>query len=176
MSWYVDPSLPLSLSLTFLSLDSSWQTRVSSAMSNAPVILTLDCDMYCNNPRAPLHALCYFLDPVVSADLAYVQFPQCFHGINENDIYASEIKRLFKINSRGMDGLRGPNYVGTGCFFSRRSLHSTGLPAHRGPSVSESALQKAVEAAACSFELGTKWGSSVTFGACSCDVVSMMQT
>ncbi|CAL9153551.1 unnamed protein product [Musa hybrid cultivar] len=138
-------------------------TRVSSAMSNAPVILTLDCDMYCNNPRAPLHALCYFLDPVVSADLAYVQFPQCFHGINENDIYASEIKRLFKINPRGMDGLRGPNYVGTGCFFSRRSLHSTGLPAHRGPSVSESALQKAVEAAACSFELGTKWGSSIGF-------------
>ncbi|XP_065020398.1 cellulose synthase-like protein G3 [Musa acuminata AAA Group] len=50
-----------------------------------------DCDMYCNNPLAPLHTLCYFLDPAVSADLAFVQFPQCFHGINENDIYASEL-------------------------------------------------------------------------------------
>ncbi|RZR87417.1 hypothetical protein BHM03_00014815 [Ensete ventricosum] len=45
--------------------------QVIFSFINAPVILTLDCDMYCNNPRAPLHALCYFLDPADSTDLAF---------------------------------------------------------------------------------------------------------
>ncbi|WOL03032.1 hypothetical protein Cni_G11752 [Canna indica] len=148
-------------------------TRVSSCMSNAPVILTLDCDMYSNNPRSPLRALCYFLDPAFSADLAFVQFPQRFQGINRNDIYASQIRRLFTIHSRGMDGLRGPNYVGTGCFFARRALHGAGPssssssfpPPESNSSLlsSESALRKAHEVAACTYEDSTKWGTLIGF-------------
>ena len=37
--------------------------RVSAAMTNAPIIPTLDCDMYSNDPQTPLRALCYLLDP-----------------------------------------------------------------------------------------------------------------
>ncbi|THU68524.1 hypothetical protein C4D60_Mb08t04790 [Musa balbisiana] len=143
-------------------------TRVSSTMSNGPMILTLDCDTYSNDPRSPLCALCYFLDPALSPDLAFVQFPQIFQGLNKNDIYACEVKRLYTINPRGKDGLGGPNYVGTACYFSRRSLQgmpsSTSLaPGAIDPLSSESVLRKAHEVASCTYEPGTKWGSSIGF-------------
>lgn len=146
--------------------DSTLKTRVSSTMSNGPMILTLDCDTYSNDPRSPLRALCYFLDPALSPDLAFVQFPQIFQGLNKNDIYACEVKRLYTINPRGKDGLGGPNYVGTACYFSRRSLQgtpsSTSLaPGANDPLSSESVLRKAHEVASCTYEPGTKWGSSV---------------
>lgn len=143
------------------------QLRVSSAMSNAPVILTLDCDTYCSDPRSPLRALCYLLDPALSSNLAFVQFPQRFYGINKNDIYGGEIKRLYTITARGKDGILGPSYFGSGCFISRRCLQ--GIPSSpslaqeaRVPSSSESVLRKAHEVAGCTYELGTKWGSVVT--------------
>ncbi|XP_052209371.1 cellulose synthase-like protein G3 isoform X2 [Diospyros lotus] len=94
--------------------------RVSAIVTNAPIILTLDCDMYSNDPKTPHNMLCFFSDPEIKSNLEYVQFPQHFHGINKHDIYANEIKRLFQINAFGLDGLAGPNYVGTGCFFWRR--------------------------------------------------------
>ncbi|XP_034711681.1 cellulose synthase-like protein G3 isoform X2 [Vitis riparia] len=37
--------------------------RVSATMTNAPVILTLDTDMYSNDPQTPFRVLCYLLDP-----------------------------------------------------------------------------------------------------------------
>ncbi|KAK9144985.1 hypothetical protein Sjap_004888 [Stephania japonica] len=97
-------------------------TRVSATMTNAPVILNLDCDMYSNDPTTPLQALCFLSEPVKGLELAYVQFPQHFYGINENDTYGNEFKRLCRVNPMGMDGLQGTSYVGTGCFFRRRAL------------------------------------------------------
>lgn len=143
-------------------------TRVSSTMSNAPLILTLDCDTYSNDPRSPLHALCYFLDPAMSSNLAFVQFPQIFQGLNKNDIYATEVKRLYTINPRGKDGLGGPNYVGTGCYFARRSLQGNTLPSSlsRQPidSISsEFVMRKAHEVTSCTYELGSKWGTKIGF-------------
>ncbi|URE31632.1 cellulose synthase-like protein [Musa troglodytarum] len=142
--------------------------RVSNTMSNAPVILTLDCDTYCSDPRSPLHALCYLLDPALSSNLAFVQFPQRFYGINKNDIYGGEIKRLYTITARGKDGILGPSYFGSGCFISRRCLQ--GIPSSpslaqeaRVPSSSESVLRKAHEVAGCTYELRTKWGSVMGF-------------
>ncbi|KAJ0986133.1 hypothetical protein J5N97_004489 [Dioscorea zingiberensis] len=151
--------------------------RVSGLMTNAPVILTLDCDMYSNDPRTPLRALCYLLDPKITPELAFVQFPQCFQGINDKDIYASELKRVFQINAQGLDGLCGPNYVGTGCFFSRGCFFSlpgspslgdiaTSTTTITGVDESEeisSILQKAHEAMSCRYEHGTRWGFSNGF-------------
>ncbi|CAA7024602.1 unnamed protein product [Microthlaspi erraticum] len=94
--------------------------RVSAVFTNAPVILTQDCDMYSNDPGTLVRALCYLTDPKIKSGLGYVQFPQRFQGINKNDIYAGEYKRNFECMGIGLDGLRGPNYVGTGCFFNRR--------------------------------------------------------
>ncbi|MQK95708.1 hypothetical protein EI021_30735, partial [Escherichia coli] len=60
--------------------------RVSGVMTNAPIILTLDCDMYSNDPSTTKRALCYFMDRSVRPNLGYIQFPQRFHGLNEADI------------------------------------------------------------------------------------------
>ncbi|KAK8658270.1 hypothetical protein V6N13_036479 [Hibiscus sabdariffa] len=150
--------------------------RVSAAMTNAPVILTLDCDMYSNDPRTPLRALCYVLDPEMQKNLAYVQFPQEFHGLNNNDIYACEHKRLFKVHPVGFDGLSGPNYVGTGCFFRRRALFGDPAtmvspetkdlrPDHvvNQPITAPSVLELAHHVAGCNYESHTKWGSKIGF-------------
>ncbi|KVH91788.1 Cellulose synthase, partial [Cynara cardunculus var. scolymus] len=94
--------------------------RVSAVMTNAPIVLTQDCDMYSNDPKTPQQMLCFYVDQSMRHNLGYIQFPQRFHGINSADIYGSEYKRLYVINPGGMDGLRGPCYVGSGCFFDRR--------------------------------------------------------
>ncbi|KAL6501782.1 hypothetical protein OROGR_026915 [Orobanche gracilis] len=94
--------------------------RVSATMTNSPIVLTLDCDMYSNDPLTAQRVLCYLPDKSSRPNCGFVQFPQCYHGLNRADIYASEHKRLFRVNPVGMDGLNGPSYVGTGCFFRRR--------------------------------------------------------
>eukprot|EP00257_Ricinus_communis_P005023 XP_002518852.2 cellulose synthase-like protein G3 [Ricinus communis] len=152
--------------------------RVSAAMTNAPMILTLDCDMYSNDPQTPQLALCYLCDPdpTFVSKLGYVQFPQRFHGINKHDIYACEYKRLFEIQPIGFDGLKGPNHVGTGCFFSRRvffgspsTLVPPEIPELRPdhvvgkPLQSQSLLALAHKVASCDYENQTEWGSKIGF-------------
>ncbi|GMJ00456.1 cellulose synthase like G3, ARABIDOPSIS THALIANA CELLULOSE SYNTHASE-LIKE G3 [Hibiscus trionum] len=150
--------------------------RVSAAMTNAPVILTLDCDTYSNDPRTPLRVLCYVLDPEIQKNLAYIQFPQEFHGLNKNDIYACEHKRLYKVHQVGLDGLFGPNYLGTGCFFRRRALFgdpSTIVSPEtkdlspdfviNQPITAPSVLELAHRVAGCNYENQTKWGYKIGF-------------
>ncbi|KAI3727759.1 hypothetical protein L6452_16379 [Arctium lappa] len=143
--------------------------RVSETMTNAPIILTVDCDMYSNHPKTPLKALCYFLDPSTDSDnIAYVQFPQIFHGINQDDIYGAEFKFIFQINMTGFDGLLGPSHVGTGCFFRRRvfygDLSSPTLEQTRTQSIqSNEVLARCHEVANINFEAQTKWGSELGY-------------
>ncbi|KAJ0048496.1 hypothetical protein Pint_14891 [Pistacia integerrima] len=150
--------------------------RVSAVMTNAPIVLTLDCDMYSNDPKTPLRVLCYVCDSAAQSDLSYVQFPQCFRGLNKNDIYASEIKRVFEINPLGMDGLKGPDYLGTGTFFCRRAFFgdpSTFMspeipqlhPNHAvdKPLKSPSILSLAHQVAGCNYENQTNWGCKMGF-------------
>ncbi|KAI3928557.1 hypothetical protein MKW98_024158 [Papaver atlanticum] len=149
--------------------------RVSAAMTNAPLILTLDCDMYSNDPNTLVQMLCFMLDSKMS-NYGYVQFPQRFHEINKNDIYGGENKRLFQINPIGMDGLAGTNYVGTGTFFRRRAFFggpwsyvSAEKPELNPDHIadksiqSESVLEMAQSVASCEYENGTKWGSKMGF-------------
>ncbi|CAL0313493.1 unnamed protein product [Lupinus luteus] len=96
--------------------------RVSSVMSNAPYILVLDCDMFCNDPSSARSAMCFHLDPKISSSLAFVQFPQKFHNISKNDIYDSQLRSLFTLQWQGMDGLQGPVMSGTGFYIKRKSL------------------------------------------------------
>ncbi|XP_074317684.1 cellulose synthase-like protein G3 [Silene latifolia] len=150
--------------------------RVSATMTNAPIVLTLDCDTYSNDPQTLKRALCYFLDPVIQPTLAYIQFPQIFRALNKADIYYSEHKRLFQIHPRGMDGLHGPNYVGTGCFFQRRAFlgppsyviqpkMGTFRPQHlvNNPIMSSQVLDSAYPVAASNYETKTLWGSKLGF-------------
>ncbi|XP_057802466.1 cellulose synthase-like protein G3 isoform X2 [Salvia miltiorrhiza] len=152
--------------------------RVSGTMTNSPIILTLDCDMYSNDPTTAQRMLCYFMDrpAPIEPNYAYVQFPQRYHGLNRADIYASEHKRLFLVNSMGIDGLNGPNYVGTGCFFRRRAFFGSPC-SYVPPEVpelspdylvdkpinTEEVLGRAHQVAGCNYENQTSWGSKIGF-------------
>ncbi|KAK9059346.1 hypothetical protein SSX86_021966 [Deinandra increscens subsp. villosa] len=150
--------------------------RVSAVMTNAPIVLTQDCDMYSNDPKTPQRMLCFYADQSIRRDLGYIQFPQRFHGINSADIYASEYKRLYVINPGGMDGLKGPCYVGSGCFFVRRVFFggpsSPELPEAcqlwpdnvvKRPITNHQVLNLAHEVAGSNYENNSTWGSKMGF-------------
>ncbi|KAL3834920.1 hypothetical protein ACJIZ3_009656 [Penstemon smallii] len=150
--------------------------RVSSIMTNGPIILTLDCDMISNDPSTPHKMLCYFMDNSIKPKLGYVQFPVRIFGLNRADIYASEFKRAWHINPMGMNGLLGPDYFGTGTFFNRRVFHGGPL-SFIGPEIPElspnfvvnkpindkAILDLAHQVARCEYENQSKWGSKIGF-------------
>lgn len=144
-------------------------------MTNSPIILTQDCDMYSNDPQTPKRALCYISDPLIRPTLGYVQFPQRYHGLNKDDIYGGEFLRLFVTNPVGMNGFQGPNYVGSGCFFIRRAFYGgpTSMvppemqelrPDHvvEKPISAQSIIELAYRVAKCNYESDTKWGFQVS--------------
>ncbi|KAL5697510.1 hypothetical protein ACHQM5_028643 [Ranunculus cassubicifolius] len=149
--------------------------RVSATMTNAPLLLTLDCDMRSNDPTTPMRALCFLMDPGENPPtLAFIQFPQRFHGINKNDTYGSEHRRCLRICKPAMDGNRGSHYCGTGCFFRRRAFF--GGPSTREkveapkldpyhvvdkPISSEETVTIAHKVASSTYEKGTHWGYKV---------------
>nr|ABG06122.1 cellulose synthase [Gossypium hirsutum] len=102
--------------------------RVSAVLTNAPFILNLDCDHYVNNSKAVREAMCFLMDPQVGRDVCYVQFPQRFDGIDRSDRYANRNTVFFDVNMKGLDGIQGPVYVGTGCVFNRQALYGYGPP------------------------------------------------
>ncbi|VVB13296.1 unnamed protein product [Arabis nemorensis] len=112
--------------------------RVSAVLTNGPFILNLDCDHYINNSKALREAMCFLMDPNLGKQVCYVQFPQRFDGIDKNDRYANRNTVFFDINLRGLDGIQGPVYVGTGCVFNRTALYGYEPPIkvkHKKPSV-----------------------------------------
>ncbi|XP_052200062.1 cellulose synthase A catalytic subunit 7 [UDP-forming]-like [Diospyros lotus] len=105
--------------------------RVSGVLTNAPFMLNLDCDHYINNSKAGREAMCFLMDPKVGKKVCYVQFPQRFDGIDRHDRYANRNTVFFDINMKGLDGIQGPVYVGTGCVFRRQALYGYEPP--KGP-------------------------------------------
>lgn len=146
---------------------------MSAVMTNAPLILTLDCDMCSNDPGTPRRVLCYLANPNIDqSDSAFVQFPQMFRGLNRDDIYCGSFRRLFQINPVGLKN--GSNYVGTGCFLRRRSLFG-GPMAPVQPEIPELSVDRVVKRpihsretlelahrlAGSDYENMTSWGSKV---------------
>ncbi|CAN6438857.1 unnamed protein product [Victoria cruziana] len=107
--------------------------RVSAVLSNAPYILNVDCDHYINNSKALREAMCFMMDPTSGHKVCYVQFPQRFDGIDRHDRYANRNIVFFDINMKGLDGIQGPIYVGTGCVFRRRALYGYNCPVREKP-------------------------------------------
>uniref|UniRef100_A0A7N1A7C8 Cellulose synthase n=1 Tax=Kalanchoe fedtschenkoi TaxID=63787 RepID=A0A7N1A7C8_KALFE len=102
--------------------------RVSAVLTNAPFMLNLDCDHYINNSKAAREAMCFLMDPQIGRKVCYVQFPQRFDGIDAHDRYANRNTVFFDINMKGLDGIQGPVYVGTGCVFRRQALYGYNPP------------------------------------------------
>ncbi|KAL2236199.1 UNVERIFIED_CONTAM: Cellulose synthase A catalytic subunit 1 UDP-forming [Sesamum indicum] len=97
--------------------------RVSAVLTNGAYLLNVDCDHYFNNSKALKEAMCFMMDRVLGKKTCYVQFPQRFDGIDLHDRYANRNIVFFDINLKGLDGLQGPVYVGTGCCFNRQALY-----------------------------------------------------
>ncbi|KAK4336545.1 hypothetical protein RND71_044147 [Anisodus tanguticus] len=63
--------------------------------------------------------------------ICYVQFPPRFDGIDRHDRYSNRNVVFFDINMKGLDGIQGPIYVGTGCVFRRHALYRYDAPAKK---------------------------------------------
>ncbi|XP_047948698.1 cellulose synthase-like protein G2 isoform X2 [Salvia hispanica] len=156
--------------------------RVSALISNSPYILVLDCDMYCNDPTSARQAMCFHLDPKLSPDLAFVQFPQRFYTLCDKDIYDGEFRYAWE-KWEGLNGLKGPILSGTGFYIRREALYRStqqlqkngdmikwfgsseefinSVYTHNKPNYpSDNVLQFL---ASCSYDNGTKWGEQVGF-------------
>ncbi|EFH44470.1 hypothetical protein ARALYDRAFT_915282 [Arabidopsis lyrata subsp. lyrata] len=85
-------------------------------MTNAPYMLNVDCDMYVNEPDVVRQAMCVFLQN--SNHCAFVQFPQNFY-----DSCTNELAVIQSYLGRGVAGIQGPFYIGSGCFHTRRVMY-----------------------------------------------------
>ena len=78
-------------------------TKVDSAdkgmpvISNSPIIMNVDCDMYSNNSGSIRDALCFFLDEEQGHDIAFIQYPQNFENVVHNDIYGNPINTVNEV-------------------------------------------------------------------------------
>jgi hypothetical protein len=75
------------------------QIRVSSVISDSPVILNVDCDMYSNNSDSIRDALCFFLDEEMGQKIGFVQYPQIFNNMTQNDIYGNSFNVSYHVCS-----------------------------------------------------------------------------
>ncbi|KAJ9170052.1 hypothetical protein P3X46_018188 [Hevea brasiliensis] len=98
-------------------------TRVSGLMTNAPFMLNVDCDMFANNPQIVRHAMCLLLGSKNEREAGFVQSPQIFYDGIKDDPFGNQLVVLIKYFGRGMNGIQGPCYGGTGCFHRRKVIY-----------------------------------------------------
>ncbi|EOX93249.1 Cellulose synthase-like B3, putative isoform 1 [Theobroma cacao] len=98
-------------------------TRVSGVMTNAPFILNVDCDMFVNNPQVFRHAMCQLLGSKNERETAFVQYPQVFYDGLRDDPYGNQFVVPYQYMCRGIAGIQGPFYGGTGCFHRRKVIY-----------------------------------------------------
>ncbi|XP_020200454.1 cellulose synthase-like protein E6 [Aegilops tauschii subsp. strangulata] len=146
--------------------------RVSSVISNSPIIMNVDCDMYSNNNDAVRDALCFFLDEEMGHKIGFVQYPQNYYNLSKNNIYGNSLHVINEVEMGGMDSLGGPMYIGTGCFHRREILcgrkftedyqedWNAGIKDKLQESIDETE-EKAKSLAACTYEHGTQWGDEI---------------
>ncbi|MBA0632891.1 hypothetical protein Godav_001556 [Gossypium davidsonii] len=79
--------------------------RVSAVLTNAPYLLNVDYNHYINNSKALKEAMCFMMDPLSGK----------------------------RVNMKGLDGIQGPIYTGTGCVFRRVALYGYDAPKPKKP-------------------------------------------
>ncbi|KAF8781060.1 hypothetical protein HU200_001032 [Digitaria exilis] len=147
--------------------------RVSSVISNSPIILNVDCDVYSNNSDSIRDALCFFLDEKMGHKVGFVQCPQNYTNLTKNDIYGNSLNVINEVELCGMDGVGGPAYIGTGCFHRREIISGrsfsedykqdweTGIMEKLGEHMNE-IEEQAKSLATCDYECNnTQWGREV---------------
>nr|AFZ78595.1 cellulose synthase-like protein [Populus tomentosa] len=146
--------------------------RVSSRISNSPIILNVDCDMYSNNSYSVRDALCFFMDEEKGREIGYIQYPQAFENITKNDIYCNSLNIEMEVDFPGLDGNGGPLYIGTGCFHRREALCGRRYSNENKVDWKEVNYRKVKESAgvleevcrnlaSCTYEANTEWGKEM---------------
>uniref|UniRef100_A0ACD5Y0N6 Uncharacterized protein n=1 Tax=Avena sativa TaxID=4498 RepID=A0ACD5Y0N6_AVESA len=146
--------------------------RVSSVISNSPIIMNVDCDMYSNNKDTIRESLCFFLDEETGHKIGFVQYPQNYNNMTKNNIYGNSLEVINKVELRGLDSVGGPLYIGTGCFHRREILcgrrftkdykedWNGGIKDKTQESIHE--IEEEVKSlATCTYEHGTQWGDEI---------------
>ncbi|KAI4981653.1 hypothetical protein ZWY2020_022145 [Hordeum vulgare] len=160
--------------------------RISSVISNSPVILNVDCDMYSNNSESVRDALCFFLDEEQGQDIGFVQYPQNFDNVVHNDIYGNPINVVNELDNPCLDGWGGMCYYGTGCFHRREALSGQIYSKDykedwaKGVGIAENAdeLEETSKSlVTCTYEHNTPWGieKGVRYGCPLEDVITGLQ-
>ncbi|KAI3675198.1 hypothetical protein L1987_84784 [Smallanthus sonchifolius] len=98
--------------------------RVSGVMTNAPLMLNVDCDMYANNPQVFLHAMCMVFGFKKEENCAFFQFPQAFYDGLKDDPFGSQFADGFYI-ANGLSSIQGTLYVGSNCFHRRKVIYGS---------------------------------------------------
>ncbi|KAG8049871.1 hypothetical protein GUJ93_ZPchr0009g2283 [Zizania palustris] len=146
--------------------------RVSSVISDNPIILNVDCDMYSNNSDSIRDALCFFLDEEMGHNIGFVQYPQNYNNETENNIYGNSLQVLNQVEIAGLDSVGGPPYIGTGCFHRREVLcgriFSKDYKEDWNRGIKEKARadiyeieEKTKSLATCTYEHRTQWGNEI---------------
>ncbi|KAE9614736.1 hypothetical protein Lal_00036213 [Lupinus albus] len=146
--------------------------RVSSNISNAKVILNVDCDMYSNNSQSVRDILCFFMDDERGHEIAYVQYPQSFENLTKNDLYGNALLIPSEVELHGADGYGGPLYIGTCCFHRRDALCGKKYDGgyrndwksdndHAIESNLHELEEKSKALASCTYEENTQWGKKM---------------
>ena len=66
-------------------------------LTNAPVMLNVDCDMFANNPQAALHAMCLLLGFDDEVHSGFAQAPQKFHGALKDDPFGNQMEVIYQV-------------------------------------------------------------------------------
>ncbi|XP_050288233.1 cellulose synthase-like protein E6 isoform X2 [Quercus robur] len=146
--------------------------RVSSKISNGPIILNVDCDMYSNNSESVRDVICFFMDEEEGHKVGFVQFPQTFENLTKNDVYSSSLNVINEAELPGLDGNGGPCYIGSGCFHRREILCGQKYSKkckvdwkrlnNREVEESVSVLEETCKVlASCTYEENTQWGKEM---------------
>jgi hypothetical protein len=75
------------------------QIRVSSVISNSPIIINVDCDMYSNNSESIKDALRFFLDDDKGQKIGFVQYPQNYNNLTKNNIYGNSLNVINQVRN-----------------------------------------------------------------------------
>ncbi|KAJ1259786.1 hypothetical protein BS78_10G182800 [Paspalum vaginatum] len=98
--------------------------RVSALLTNGAYVLNLHYDHCVTNSGVLREAMCFLLDPVAGNRTCFVQFPLRI-GVDDDggERHATRDSVFFDIDMKCLDGIQGPPYVGSGCFFNRKALY-----------------------------------------------------
>lgn len=69
-------------------------------ISNSPIILNVDCDVYSNNSDSIRDALCFFMDEEMGHKVGFVQYPQNYTNLTKNDIYGNSLNVINEVSAK----------------------------------------------------------------------------